>query len=421
MELGSTVRRATKVVAGAAAALTAAAALALPGAEASGDATIVVRGASLPSGGRSQLNLVGCSSVFGRTAEAIAPMVGIAPGGPAGKRSLAFDLGGGNAVGPVSYVDNVAAVTVAGVSVYAPSGTSGVAYVGYQPPEDAGTTLMWIGRADVYGAAGQWTSVDVRGLGYTWTQYDMSTHAVVAEVGSSGIPAFVQAMGGAGAGFFAIGFGCDGNAFNTDAWRIGSSDGTTTYDFEGFTTKTTINGPKDAVEPRTPVTLTGHVDGPAGRVVLEAKQEDGTWDTVDVAPGPNPSAVVRPTETTTYRWRFFDRPAYEGSVSEPFTVQVAQPDDPSEPPTGDPTEDPTGEPTAPPSDEPTAPASSEAPADPAVESTPPADTPTPDPTPEVVEPPVEPPTDQPTADPLADPPAGEQATAPADSAEVSAG
>src|SRR3954464_14927635 len=141
MELGNTVRRASKVVAGAAAALTVAAAVALPGAQASGDATIVVHGATLPVGGRSQLNLVGCSSVFSRSAEAVAPMVGIAPDGPGGpdrKRSLAFDLAGGNAVGPVSYVDRVDAVTDAGVAVYAPNGTTGVAYVGYQAPEDAG-------------------------------------------------------------------------------------------------------------------------------------------------------------------------------------------------------------------------------------------------------------------------------------------
>ncbi|MFC6046048.1 hypothetical protein [Nocardioides hankookensis] len=419
-------RRATKVVAGAAAALTVAAAIALPGAEASGDATVVVHGAALPAGGRSQLNLVGCSSVFGRTTEAIAPMVGIAPDGPSGpdgRRSLAFDLAGGNAVGPVSYVDGVDAITDAGVSVYAPDGTTGVAYVGYQAPEDAGTTLMWIGRADLSAAAGTWTSVDVRGLGYVWTQYDMSTHEQVAEVGASGIPAFVQAMGGDGAGFYAIGFGCDGHAFNTDAWRIGTSDGTTTYDFEGYSTK--VSGGQDqTIAPGETLRLGAHVtsgDGaPLGsvRVVLEKKVDDG-WAVVQDRTGPDATVPVRPREDTTYRWKVYSTAMVEGAESAPFTVTVQEPDDPTAPPSDDPSTPPADEPSDPPSQEPSAPASSEAPADPAapaVESTPPADPATPDPTPMTVEQPADAPTDAP-----ADAPASEQPAPPGAAAEAPTG
>jgi hypothetical protein len=374
MELGSTVRRATKVVAGVAATLTVAAALVLPGAEASGDATVVVHGATLPAGGRSQLNLVGCASVFGRSAEAIAPMIGIAPdgpGGPDGKRSLAFDLAGGNAVGPVSYVDRVDAVTDAGVAVYAPNGTTGVAYVGYQAPEDAGTTLMWIGRADLSAPAGAWTSVDVRGLGYVWTQYDMATHQPV----------------------------------------------------EGYTTQVT-GGHDQTIAPGDTVRLDAHVtsgDGAAlgaTRVVLERKTDTG-WAAVEDRTGPDATVPVHPDEDTTYRWKVYSTAMVEGDESASFRVTVAEPDEPTPPASGDPTTPPADGASDQPTRQPAAPASSDAPAEPAtpaVESTPPADTPTADPTPEVEEPPADGPAEAP-----ADAPAGEQATPPADGAEAPTG
>jgi len=377
----------------------------LPGAQASGDSTVVVRGAALPSGARAQLNLVGCDSVFGRTSERVVPTIGAVPGRPGNKRSLGFDLLGGNAIGSVSYVDQVAATTVAGMSVHADAGTTGVAYVGYQAPKDVGTSLMWIGRTSLAVPADDWTPVDVSGRGYAWTQYDMSTQQPIGGVvGSSGVPAFVRAMGGEGAGFYMVGFGCDGNAFNTDDWRIGTATAATTYDFEGYTTRTTIAGPDEAIEPGKPATLTGSVvDGSgapvAGRAVLEAKQGDGTWDTVDVAPGPHPSAVVRPDETTTYRWKFYDRARYEGSVSGPFTVKVQAPDEPSEAP--DPSDAPSDQPSGQPSDEPSAPATSQAPDEtpvepPAETTAPPAETSPSEPAAEETQPPAEP-VEEPTA------------------------
>ena len=404
----------------------------LPGAQASGDSAVVIRGATLPSSAKSQINLVGCDSVFARTSQTVAPTISVVPGRPGDKRSLGFDLGGGNAAGSVSYVDQVAATTVAGMAVHAEAGTTGVAYVGYQAPEDVGTNLMWIGRAPLAVPAGSWTSINVPSLGYAWTQYDMSTQQPIGgEVGSSGIPAFTRAMGGEGAGFYMVGFGCDGSAFTTDSWRIGTFAGATTYDFEGYTTRTTIAGPDAPVEAGQRATLTGTVvDGSgapvSGRAVLEAKQGDGTWDTVDVAPGPNPSAVVRPDETTTYRWKFFDRARYEGSVSNPFTVKVADPAEPTEDPTRDqsepPADQPTGTPSSPglqaPTQEPDqAPAEEVAP--PADTPTPPADTPPAAPATEQTEQPE--PAKEPEA-PAADPPAGEQSageqSAPAEAAEV---
>lgn len=423
-------RRRFKVVAGAVATLVAAGALTLPGAEASGDSSIVVRGSALPEGSRSQLNLVGCASVFGRTSEQVVPTIGVVPGRPGNKRSLGFDLLGGNAIGSVSYVDRVAATTVAGMSVHADAGSTGVAYVGYQAPKDAGTSLVWVGRAPLAVPADTWTPVNVTGQGFAWTQYDMSTQQPIGgEVGTSGIPAFTKAMGGDGPGFYMVGFGCDGNAFNTDAWRIGTAAGVTTYDFEGYTTRTTISGPDAAVEPGQPVTLTGRVvDGSGapvdGRVVLEAKTGDGPWQTVDVAPGPNPSVVVRPEESTTYRWKLYDRARFEGSVSAAMTIKVVKPAEPSEEPSTDPSDQPS-EPAGGPSDEPSSPrtseppaeapsAPSEAPADDA--STPPAETAPTEPATEETPPaehasePTNPPTDPPADEPSAPATAAEGAS-----------
>lgn len=417
-------RRRFKVMAGAVVTVVAAGALSLPGAEASGDSTVTVRGSTLPEGARSQLNLVGCDSVFGRTSEPVVPTIGVVPGRTGDKRSLGFDLVGGNAIGSVSYVDRVAATTVAGMSVHADAGTTGVAYVGYQAPQDVGTSLMWIGRAPLAASAGVWTPVNVTGQGYAWTQYDMSTQQPIGGVvGSSGIPAFTQAMGGDGTGFYMVGFGCDGNAFNTDAWRIGTSTGVTTYDFEGFTTRTTISGPDAAVEPGQRVTLTGSVvDGSgapvAGRVVLEAKTGDSPWETVDVAAGPHPTVVVRPEESTTYRWKLYDRSRFEGSVSAPLTIKVVAPGEPSEAPSTDPSDPPAGQP----SDEPSATPTSQAPPEALVAPVePPAD----NPAPPAGTPPVEPAAEETPpaaqhesepATPAADPPAGEQ-SAPAEAAE----
>lgn len=335
-------RRAVKVVAGVAVALTGAAALALPGAEASGESTVVVRGAALPAGSLSELNLVGCASVFGRTAEPVTPMIGLSPDGGTGKRSLAFDLAGGNAVGSVSYVSNVAATTVAGMSAYAEGGTTGVAYVGYQAPADRGTSRMWIGRASLTVPAGAWTGVNVAGLGFAWTQYDMGTHqSIGGEVGSSGVPAFTRAMGGDGAGFFMVGLGCDGHAFSTDAWRIGTADAATTYDFEGYRTSTTIGGPTAPVEAGQRVTLTGRAVDDRGapvsgaRMVLQSLRPGGSagdrndWQTVQVTTGASVSVSLRAQETTTYRWQVFTTPSADGSVSDPLTVTVADTVDPS--------------------------------------------------------------------------------------------
>lgn len=333
----------------------------LPGASASSDSTTVVRGTAFPAGNRAQLTVVGCDDVFQRSAEPVRPQIGLATGaGATGERSLGFDTAGGSATGIVSYVESIADTSVAGVSVHAEGGTTGVAYVGYQAPADVGTSTMWIGRASLTApASAGWTTVDVPGLGYAWTQYDLATQQPVGgQVGSSGVPAFVQAMGGDGYGFYAVGFGCDGNPFNIDAWRIGSPGATATYDLEGYGTRTSIAGPTAPVAPDQRVTLTGRVVDDLGapvssaRVVLQALKPHGDagdendWETVRVVVGSSVAVTLRARETTTYRWKVFATPMAEGSASAPLVVEVEEPaDEPTDPPSQQPKQAPSQQPS----------------------------------------------------------------------------
>jgi hypothetical protein len=324
-------RRAVAACAGAAVAAL------LPIAPALADSTVVVHGMAFPTGRAAQLSFVGCQNAYDRTDEALQPYIGIGPGqAPAGRRSLGYDLAGGNAIGSLHYVDSMAATTVAGMSVNAADGASGVAYAGYQEPADRGTGLVWFGRADLAAAPGGWQRVDAAALSYTWTKFDMLTQQRAGQQQTESqdaarIPAFLAEHGGDGPGFFTIGFGCDGRAFNMDAWRIGSPGAVTTYDLEGLTTTTSISGPDGAIDLGDSVTLRGSVTDGSGtpvsgaRLVLEAQGDNGGWAIVDGVSGDDPALAVAPESTTTYRWQFVDRPLAEGSVSAPFTVQVREP------------------------------------------------------------------------------------------------
>lgn len=302
----------------------------IPLAPAMADSTVVVHGTAFPSGRAAQLSFVGCENPYLRAPEQPQPYVGIGPEqAPTGTRSLGYDAAGGNAVGSVHYVDSMLKTTVAGMSVYAPDGASGVTYAGYQEPADWGTGRVWFGRAAITAPAGSWNRVDAAGLAFTWTKYDMLTQRRLDQTApATRIPAFVKAHGGDGPGFFTIGFGCDGRAFNMDAWRIGGPAGVTTYDLEGLTTSTSISGPDGAVDAGQEVTLHGAVvdsNGaavPGARLVLEAQGPNGGWTLVEGADGADAALTVAPEVTTTYRWRFVDRPLAAGSESAPFTVEV---------------------------------------------------------------------------------------------------
>ena len=111
----------------------------------------------------------------------------------------------------------MAATTTAGLAVYATNGSAGVAYAGYQAPADWSTKRFWVGRAGLTAAANGWQQIDATDLTYTWTQYDLGTLKPVAQAdGAATVPAFLAAHGGDGPGFYATGFGCDGQPFKID-------------------------------------------------------------------------------------------------------------------------------------------------------------------------------------------------------------
>ncbi len=363
----------------------------LVSAPAMADSQITVRGVGFPDGRLAQLSMVGCSTLYDRTDEPLAPFIGRGPDvAPLGTRSVGYDLQGGNAVGSLHYIDSVLETTTAELAVHAKLGAEGVAYAGYQAPVDADSDDVWIGRAAVSAPAGTWARVLATHLTYTWTKYDMVTHEVLdtGETAPTGtMSEFAAEQGGDGPGFYTIGFGCDGARFSMDAWRIGTSGDVTSYDLEGLTTTTTIVGSRKRVESGDEVTLTGRLRLgmgdrlQRGTLMLEAKPIGGReFEVVEVveAAATDPSIVVRPTESTVYRFRFADRPLAAGSSSSLFRVTVvAAQEQPELPETPGPTESPTDEPSQSPSEEP-----GESPTEQASESpgeTPPSETPSTEP------------------------------------------
>lgn len=354
----------------AAATVTGCAAL-LVGAPALADSQVTVRGTGFPEGRLAQMSMVGCATLYDRTTEPLAPFIGRGPepGAPLGKRSLGYDLQGGNAVGSLHYVPSMLQTSTAELSVHAEGGAEGVAYAGYQEPADAGTTLVWIGRAELAAPAGTWTRVLATDQTYTWTKYDMVTREVVGADDEAAAPTgrvadFAAEHGGDGPGFYTIGFGCDGAKFSMDAWRIGPSGDVTSYDLEGLTTTTAIAGSSQRIEAGEEVILNGRVRLGRGdrlrhgTLRLEARPVGGREfelvEVLDVAAG-DPSVVVRPRESTVYRWRFVDRPLAEGSTSSLFVVTVLAAQDPPElPEAPGPTETPSPQEPGAPSESPPA-------------------------------------------------------------------
>ena len=300
---------------------------------ASADDTVVVRGLGFPATGMTNLSIVGCSGLYDRVPEPIPTFLSRSADAPAGSRSLKFDLAGGNAVGSQHRFGSLASTTVAGLSLSAPEGAAGVAYVGYRAPADWATNLVWVGRAPLDEAAGGWRPVDVAGLTYTWTQYDLSTQQPVASADAPAtVPDFMAAMGGDGPGFFTVGFGCDGRPFKIDALRIGSPGEVTTYDLEGFTSITDIAAPTNTIVAGDSLTIDGTLSSSSGApldarlLVLEA-QEFGKSsfvpvDGADVQAG-HASLAVHPLARTVYRWRFVGSSSTEASISSPIVVDVA--------------------------------------------------------------------------------------------------
>jgi hypothetical protein len=326
--------------------------------------TVVVRGLAFPEGRAMRLGLVGCDNVYERVAEAPQAMIGAGPGSaPAGERVLGYDLVGGNALGPLSYVSSVALTQSAGLTAYAEQGTTGVVWAGYQEPADRHTGRVWFGRAEVVVPPGQWTRIEATDLTYSWSKWDMYAQAPVADGVDGGadeaaeepvpdgtLADMVLRHRGDGAGFVMTGLGCDGNEFAIDALRLHTAGTATTYDIEGLATSVTMPPPPvRRAEAGQPVELRGTLVDSTGAPLsgvtmrLESRAVSATgWkvdQVVDVVDG---AAVARvhPEQATSYRWRFVDRPMAEGSVSAAVTIEAGEPGEPGE--SGTPSPDPTG-------------------------------------------------------------------------------
>jgi hypothetical protein len=309
-------------------------------APASADSTVTVPGTDFPDERAAQLTLVGCESLYQRSTEFLLPRISRGPGDPGhpglGTRSLKYDLAGGNAIGTLSYVGSMARTTVAGLEVYARPEATGVAYAGFQRPDAGGTHDLWIGRAPLSGS-GAWQAIDATALNYTWAEFDMRTGQPTGETATAPatVAAFAAKNGGDGAGFYMVGFGCDGSPFFMDGWRVGAPGTTTTYDLEGLSTHLTMAGSTHRIDAGDELTISGSVRDGAGRrlaratMILEAKPVGGTGFLpvrVVQAAATDPSVKLSPTESTIYRWRFADRPVAYGSVSAEFRVDVVQPE-----------------------------------------------------------------------------------------------
>ena len=157
---------------------------------------------------------------------------------------MGYDLGGGNAVGSLHYVDSMIGTTTAALSVHAAEGADGVAYAGFQDRSDACTTRLWIGRAPLSAPPGSWAAVEATQLTYTWTQYDMVTHVPVPTAAPAA-PSTTRRLCPGPRGrrrrfLHDRSLAADGSAFNMDAWQIGGPTGTRRYDLEGLDTTTSI-------------------------------------------------------------------------------------------------------------------------------------------------------------------------------------
>lgn len=317
--------------------------------------TYVVHGTVMPLG--MQFSYVGCQSLVSRTSQPLQPTVALGPGTPPlGTRSLGYALRPGSALGSLAYVPSVG-TTPASIAVYpaaAGSGPDGVAYVGYRAPHQA-ADRMWIGQTSLDEPAGSWSTVDASTLTFTWSEVAVASGLPVSVAAGAPQPSATvgafTAQHGDGAGFFTIGFGCNGVPFNIDALRVGSS----IYDLEGLDTSVSISGSQVRVHGGQSVTLTGSLRDstgafvPGGVLVLEQQVAGGDWTPLRVldASTTDPTVTVTATATTAYRFSSLDRPLAPAAQSAAYvaTVTSAAPK-PSPSPTPSASPSPSASPTA---------------------------------------------------------------------------
>lgn len=287
------------------------------------DSTVVVPGTAFPEPARASLAVLGCEELTQRTEERLVPRIAAEPEPVVGNRSLWWDPAGGNAVGVLFPVASMASTSTASLAIWAEGRAAGVAYAGYQEPADAGTALLWLGRAELGVGGGAWQSVEATGEQFRWTKYDMATGQPLdgAVEGPATVRAFIEAHGGDGPGLYAIGFGCDGSPFSMDRARIGAGNGVPTYDIEALRTSVEIGHRLTAGGK---VTITGRLSTSTGdplphaTMILERRVGRGEWENVlvaDVVDGQATAVVALEPRLVQYRWRFVERPLAEGSTS----------------------------------------------------------------------------------------------------------
>lgn len=271
---------------------------------------------------------VGCEGFF---EEAVAPQTRIDLGPfepPLGRRSLALvPSSPGTAAGPFSRFASLAGLD-AGVSVSAPSATSGVSYIWAITP-DVQPGTAWSGRAEVAVAGGGWHEVRAASLRYDWSLVDLGTGRSVTSA-QQATPAELAASHGDGHGYVVTGFGCDGHTFNIDAVRVSGG----ALDYEGVPLTTTIEVP-DQVASGEAVMVSGTSKDAAGQLtgdplVLESRAPTGVWTRLGDPHAADADGVIRAdlvvTGPTEVRWFRPESAHADAGWSDSVLIQPREPD-----------------------------------------------------------------------------------------------
>lgn len=294
------------------------------------DDTVVVQGTAFPTSS-THLTYFGCADLYHADTRGPEVVTYLDPAAPAGRRAADLQMpGSGTAAGPVSLVGSVASATSA-LSVQAPAGTSGVAWVWYAAG-DLEPGQVWAGRADLQAAPGGWQRVTPSETTYSWTRYDAASGAVLDQPGSSTIAGFT-AVHGDGPGYLLAGFGCDGQDFSVDAISVGSPGSVRTFDLEGLPVTTSMAASALKVQSGQQVTLTGSSIDARQRLtgaplVLEQRPlgaADFTPVGSPVSAGPDgrPTVAVNPDRTTDYRWFYRESGYADAGYSQVVRVIVS--------------------------------------------------------------------------------------------------
>lgn len=311
-------------------------ALALTTAPAASAATSRVDGDNFATG---SVRLVSQGCLDPGAEQPSAPTFAIARGPrkpPLGTRSIGWTpRASGYGVGPSVHVDSPSTMTQASMRVFATSArASGQVIVNYSPPGDSGE---WRGRSALGADTSVgWHGATVTNATYQWRHFSSSGTAD-QDAANASLTDFVSSHGGDGSGAW-IGFiyGCDGNPFFIDGLAITTADGTDTFDFEGYRTKSLIT--KGSKTPKSVTITYGQKVGLtaklrravgdkalAGRLKLDSKPASAKkWskhEKLKVGKG-GKDFTVKPTHSWAYRTSYAGTTKFEASHSSVLKVLV---------------------------------------------------------------------------------------------------